>query len=176
MFPLVLKSLHIIFMVTWFAGLFYIVRLFIYWVEAGEKDDVEKKVLQNQFRIMQRRLWYGITWPGMILTTIFGFWMVHVYNYWKMPWLHLKLAFVGLLYGYHFICHRFFLKIQKGKFSGSSLKLRIWNEAATILLFVIVFAVVFKDQLSKIWGGLGILILSLCLLIAIYIYKKKRSK
>jgi putative membrane protein len=162
-------------MVTWFAGLFYIVRLFIYWVEAGEKDEVEKNILQAQFKLMQKRLWYGITWPGMILTSIFGFWTVHVFNYWAMPWLHFKLAFVGLLYAYHLICHRYFLQIQKGELKISSFKLRIWNEAATLFLFIIVFAVVFKDQLSKIWGGFGILMLSLVLIIAIYIYKKKRS-
>jgi len=68
-----IKALHIIFVVTWFAGLFYIVRLFIYFAEAQEKPEPERSILQNQFRIMQKRLWYGITWPSAILTLIFGF-------------------------------------------------------------------------------------------------------
>ena len=67
-------SLHIIFIVTWFAGLFYIVRLFIYHTEAEAKPEPEKSILQNQYKIMEKRLWYGITWPSLVLTLIFGPW------------------------------------------------------------------------------------------------------
>src|ERR1035441_1745460 len=70
---LYLKATHIVFVVTWFAGLFYIPRLFIYHTEAQEKPEPEKTILSNQFKIMTKRLWYGITWPSMVLTYILGF-------------------------------------------------------------------------------------------------------
>ncbi|MDR9488704.1 CopD family protein, partial [Salibacter sp.] len=71
---LYIKALHIIFVVTWFAGLFYIVRLFIYHTEAEQRSEPEKSILQSQFRLMEKRLWYGITWPSAVLTMIFGIW------------------------------------------------------------------------------------------------------
>src|SRR4051812_23540048 len=95
------KALHIIFVVTWFSGLFYIVRLFIYNREAVDKPDPERGILQRQFSIMIRRLWLGITWPSAILTLIFGLWMLQLYGA-IPPWLVWKLVFVGALYLYHF--------------------------------------------------------------------------
>src|ERR1700733_1607552 len=98
--------LHIIFVVTWFAGLFYIVRLFIYHTEAEKKAEPEKSILQNQYKIMERRLWYGITWPSMILTYVFG--CLSLYNLygWNVPpWLLVKLTFVFGLTLYHIQNH-----------------------------------------------------------------------
>jgi putative membrane protein len=87
-----IKALHIIFIVTWFSGLFYIVRLFVYSAEANLKAEPERTILLNQFGIMQKRLWYGITWPSAILTFIFGTWMWQLYG--SMPqWLVIKLFF-----------------------------------------------------------------------------------
>src|SRR6185436_15176326 len=95
------KALHIIFVVTWFSGMFYIVRLFIYNTEAGEKNEPEKGILRRQFSIMIRRLWWGITWPSAILTLIFGGWMLSYYH--PIPqWLWIKIGFVLGLYLYHF--------------------------------------------------------------------------
>src|SRR3982074_3758530 len=97
---LYIKSLHIIFIVTWFSGMFYIVRLLIYNTEAGEKNEPEKSILQNQFSIMIRRLWLGVTWPSAVLTLIFGIWIWSLLG--SLPgWLALKLIFVGGLYLYH---------------------------------------------------------------------------
>src|SRR6185436_706557 len=97
---LYLKAIHIIFIVTWFSGMFYIVRLFIYNTEAAEKTDPEKTILQRQFSIMIKRLWLGITWPSAILTIIFGVWLAILYG--SIPnWLLIKLGFVALLYAYH---------------------------------------------------------------------------
>ena len=100
-----LKSLHLIFVVTWFAGLFYIVRLFVYQIEANAKPSPEKEILLEQYKIMTYRLWYIITWPSGILASIFGFWMLFftdLGNSWlHMPWMHVKLGFVFLLYLYH---------------------------------------------------------------------------
>ena len=87
--------LHIIFMVTWFAGLFYMVRLFIYHTEAEKKPEPERTILQNQYKIMENRLWYVITWPSAILTYVLGFTLLYNLYGWNVPaWLLIKLAFV----------------------------------------------------------------------------------
>ena len=131
---LYLKALHIIFVVTWFAGLFYIVRLFIYHTEAEKRPEMEKKILQAQYKIMEKRLWYGITWPSMILTIILGGWML-----WEKPYLLsegyfiLKLCFVGALVLYHIQCHVIFKQLKNDNIKYSSFKLRMWNEVATVL-------------------------------------------
>src|SRR5690554_5477622 len=123
----VLKALHIIFMVSWFAGLFYIVRLFIYHTEAQDKSEQEKEILSAQFKIMERKLWWIITTPAMILTVLFGTLML-VDNpaLLKMPWMHLKLTFVALLLVYHFICQDIMQKLDKDRFKWNSNKLRLW--------------------------------------------------
>src|ERR1035438_8770905 len=98
-----IKALHIIFIVTWFSGLFYIVRLFIYNTEANEKQEPERTILKNQFNIMISRLWLGITWPSAILTLIFGPWIWFLmYRFQPIDWLTIKLCFVIALYAYHF--------------------------------------------------------------------------
>ena len=101
---LYIKALHNIFIVTWFAGLFYMPRLFIYNTEALEKPEAARQALQEQFTVMIKRLWYGITWPSAILTLIFG--SATWYKMGALPaWLMIKLAFVVGLYGYHFSLH-----------------------------------------------------------------------
>lgn len=172
---LYIKAIHIIFIVTWFAGLFYIPRLFIYSVEANEKPEAEKKVLQDQFRIMSRRLWLGITWPSAILTLIFGIWVGLLYGVWAQ-WLVVKLFFVLLLYIYHLSLHRIYADQQEGIYKLTGQQLRIWNEVATVLLIAIVFLVVIKNMLSLLWGTVGIVLLIVLLLLAIRIYKKLREK
>ena len=134
-----IKALHIIFVVTWFAGLFYIVRLFIYYVEANEEDENAKAILQKQFKLMSKRLWYGITWPSAILTVFFATWLLssNFSYYMAQPWMHIKLTFVVALYVYHFMCHRMFVQLINDKLSFTSFKLRLWNEVATVLLFAI---------------------------------------
>ena len=168
------KALHIIFVVTWFAGLFYIVRLFIYFAEAAEKPEPERSILQRQFALMQKRLWYGITWPSAVLTLIFGLSMLYLYG--AIPgWLVWKLCFVLGLYVYHFLCHRIFRQQQQGILKYSPTYLRIWNEVATLFLISIVFLVVLKSSLSMLWGILGLIIFSAILMLAIRIYKRVRE-
>ena len=100
---LYIKALHIIFVVTWFAGLFYIIRLFIYHVEAENKLEPAKSILQTQYKLMSKRLWYIITWPSAILASVFAFWMLYESPYYLTePWMHVKLAFVLALYFYHY--------------------------------------------------------------------------
>jgi protoporphyrinogen IX oxidase len=167
---LYLKALHIIFIVTWFAGLFYLPRLFIYNTEALEKPALAKTVLQEQFTIMIKRLWYGITWPSAVLTLIFGgaVW----YKMDALPtWLAIKLAFVAALYLYHFSLQIIVGQQVKGIFKYSSRQLRIWNEVATIFLVAVVMLATVKQSLSFVWALLGLVLFIILLMSAIKIYK-----
>jgi Predicted membrane protein len=170
-----IKALHIVFIVTWFSGLFYIVRLFVYNTEAGDRSEVERNVLRHQFGIMIKRLWFGITWPSAVLTLIFGPWM------WIMlditpGWLMVKLLFVVGLYAYHFSLHAIYKQQMKGVFKYSSQKLRIWNEVATIFLVAIVMLAVVKQGMSVVWGLVGLVGFVVVLMSAITIYKNIRGK
>ncbi len=175
-----IKALHIIFIVTWFSGMFYIVRLFIYNTEANEKQEPEKSILQNQFNIMIRRLWFGITWPSAILTLIFGPITLMISGLMPLAfsgnWLTIKLVFVSLLYIYHFSLHAIYKQESKGIFKYTSNKLRIWNEVATILLVAIIMLVVVKQSLSFVWGLVGLVLFIILLMSAIKIYKIIRGK
>jgi putative membrane protein len=174
---LYVKALHIIFIVTWFAGMFYIVRLFIYNTEANEKAEPEKTILQNQFNIMIRRLWFGITWPSAVLTLIMGPWVWYAFMRFHLDnWLAVKLCFVVGLYAYHLTLHSLYKQQSKGIFKYTSNQLRIWNEVATIFLIAIVMLAVVKQSLSFLWGILGLLLLMVLLMSAIKIYKALRAR
>ena len=174
-FPYLLAC-HIIFVVTWFAGLFYIPRLFIYHTEAQKKAEPEKTILSDQFKIMSRRLWFGITWPSAVLTYIFGFSVAfYKFGYSFPGWLLLKLVFVFGLTIYHLQCGIIYKRLQNNVFSWSSTKLRFWNEVATLFLFAIVFTVVLKDQGNFYWGIAGLAIFAALLVAAIFVYRKKRK-
>ena len=168
------KALHIIFIVTWFSGLFYIVRLFIYTAEANEKIEPDRTILVNQLLLMQKRLWYIITWPSAILTAIFGTWIWQLYGSFP-PWLQVKLVFVVALFLYHFSLHHIFNQQGKGIFKYSSQQLRLWNELATIFLIAIVMLATVKNLLSAMWGIIGIIALIIILFIAVTLYKKARN-
>jgi putative membrane protein len=179
---LYLKALHIIFIVTWFAGMFYMPRLFIYNIEAGEKPEVAKQALREQFTIMMKRLWYGITWPSAILTLILGPAILFM-GHWQNSlfdeggrWLLLKLIFVVFLYVYFYTLHILFKQQVKGIFKYSSQQMRVWNEVATIFLIVIVMLVVVKQAISLVWGLVGLACFIALLMSAIKIYKNLRSK
>ncbi len=169
-----IKALHIIFIVTWFSGMFYIVRLFIYNTEAAEKSDVEKNILHNQFSIMIKRLWLGITWPSAILTLIFGGWLTILYG--SIPnWLWIKLGFVTGLYIYHFTLQKIYTQQMKNTFRYTSQQLRMWNEVATIFLIAIVMIAVVKQGISLLWGLTGLMLFIIFLMSAIKIYKLIRK-
>jgi putative membrane protein len=171
-----IKALHIIFIVTWFSGMFYIVRLYIYNREANDKAEPERTILQQQFTIMIRRLWFGITWPSAVLTLIFGPWMWYQYSRWHMDnWLGIKLCFVIGLYAYHFTLHAIYKQQAKGEFKHTSGQLRIWNEVATIFLISIVMLAVVKQSMSLVWGLTGLALFIVLLMSAIKIYKLIRT-
>ena len=175
-----IKSLHLIFVITWFAGLFYIVRLFVYHAEAKQKPQPEQDILIKQYQIMQYRLWYIITWPSAVLASVFAFWMLfftEIGQVWlQQPWMHVKLAFVLLLYLYHLKCHQIFKNLQKNEVKQSSNFFRIWNEGATIILFAVVFLVILKNAINWIYGVLGIFIFSIVIMMGFKFYKKIREK
>ena len=174
---LYIKALHIIFITTWFAGLFYIIRLFIYYKEADDKPEEAKHILQKQYKLMIKRLWYIITWPSAILASIFAAILLILQPYWlQATWMHIKLGFVALLYAYHWSCQIMYNQIEKGHLNYSALTLRIWNEVATIILFACVFLVVLKNTFGWIFGVTGIVGISILLMLGIKLYKKIREK
>jgi putative membrane protein len=174
---LYIKSLHIIFVTTWFAGLFYIIRLFIYYKEAEDKPIDEKNILIEQYKLMIKRLWYIITWPSAVLATIFAIWLLVLQPMWLSEnWMLIKLAFVAALFFYHGTCQLMYNQIKKGQLKYSSFALRIWNEVATIILFACVFLVVLKNTLGWIFGVVGIVGISILLMLGIKIYKNIRAK
>lgn len=174
---LYIKALHIIFVVTWFAGLFYLVRLFVYHAEANEKQEPERSILLKHFQLAEKRLWFGITVPSAYGTIIFGTWLLYDLFGSTIPdWMYVKLAFVIGLLIYHIICGRIVAQLKSGVVKYSSMQMRFFNEIATVFLISIVFLVVLKDSLSWIKGVAGLLIFSLLLVTAIKLYKKMRSK
>jgi putative membrane protein len=171
-----IKSLHIIFVITWFAGLFYIPRLFIYYIEASEKSNPEKKILTDQFIIMMNRLWFIITWLSSILAILFGFWMVILVPNWLFEnWMIAKLGFVFLLVIYHLKTHFILKELGKGIIKYSSNFMRIWNEVTSVILVSIVFLVVLKNNISWLKLTIGLIIFVGFLLGFIKLYKRFRN-
>lgn len=173
---LYLKAVHIIFIVTWFSGLFYMPRLLIYMREAFDKTEPEKSILLNNFTAMASRLWYGITWPSAIITLGMGTSMLINQPQWlQLSFMHLKLSLVFLLYLYHVSLQYIFNKLKRGDARYSSNQLRFWNEVATLFLISIVFLIVLKSALSMVWGLVGLIVITLLILAGMKIYKKFRS-
>ena len=172
-----LKSLHLIFVITWFAGLFYIPRLFIYQIEASEKPEPERGFLIAQLQLMTRRLWYIITWPSAILALVFGMSLLILVPAWlQQPWMHVKLGFVILLILYHLKCQQLFRKLQKNEKTWTSTQMRLWNEGSTLILFAVVFLVILKSAVNWIYGVIGIFLLAIILMLGVKIYKRLRTK
>ena len=172
-----IKSLHLIFVVTWFAGLFYEPRLFIYHIEASKKSSPEKEILEKQLKIMSRRLWYIITWPSAILATLFAIWLLILMPEWLyQSWMLIKIVFILLLFAYHLKTHQMFLELQRDEIRYTSNFMRIWNEGATLFLFAIVFLAIVKSAIHMVFMVLGTLGLIVFLILAIKIYKRLREK
>ena len=172
-----IKALHLIFIVTWFAGLFYIPRLFIYHIEASEKPSPDKEILTAQLKLMTKRLWKIITWPSAILSSIFGIWLLVIQPIWlQEPWMHVKLTFVVLLVLYHLKSHQIYKQLQRDKVNYTSRFMRIWNEGATLILFAVVFLVILKSALNWIFGLVGIIVLGILLMLGIRLYRRIQRK
>jgi protoporphyrinogen IX oxidase len=172
-----IKSLHLIFVITWFSGLFYIVRLFVYQIEANDKPSPEKEILQAQYKIMTYRLWYIITWPSAILASIFAFTLLYLMpGFLQMPWMQVKLGFVLALYLYHLKCHQIFKQLQNNEVKYTSNFMRLWNEGSTIILFAVVFLVILKNAFNWIYGVIGIFLFSIIIMLGFKFYKRIREK
>src|SRR5690554_303200 len=170
------KAIHIIFVVCWVAGLFYMVRLFIYHTEAKEKPEQEYQILHRQFQLMESRLWWVITVPSMYLTVLAGLVMLYpVPSLLQADWMQVKLAFVLGLIAYHFVCQRVMFQLREGRSTWTSSRLLLWNEVASSFLFAIVFMVVLKSAVTWIFGVLGLLALAILLMLGIRLYKKFRG-
>ena len=172
------KAFHLIFIVTWFAGLFYIVRLFIYQTEANDKSEEEKAILIPQFKKMSSRLWYGITYPSMILVVIFGVLLIiEKPTVLKEIAMHWKFGFLTGLIAYHLYTHQIFKQLQNDVYKWNSTKLRLWNELATVFLFAIIFTImVFRYTMNVTVGVVGIFVIIGLLVGGVMLYKKIREK
>ena len=169
--------MHLIFVITWFAGLFYIPRLFVYQIEAFHKPSPEKEILGKQLKLMAKRLWFIITWPSTILATVFAIWLLILLpEYLNQSWMHVKLTFVVLLYIYQYKTHIYYKQLQNDEVKVTSNFMRIWNEGATFILFAVVFLVILKNSINWIYGVVGIIVLGILLMLGFKLYKNIRSK
>ncbi|MGH1394218.1 MAG: protoporphyrinogen oxidase HemJ [Trichormus sp.] len=169
------KAFHIIGIVVWFAGLFYLVRLFIYHVEANQEPEPARTILKNQYQIMEKRLYNIITTPGMLVTVAMAIGLLSTEpEVLKQGWLHFKLLCVALLVGYHHYCGRLMKKLAADECRWSGQQLRALNEAPTVMLVVIVMLAVFKNNLPTditAWLVFGLIIL---MAVTIQLYARKR--
>lgn len=172
-----IKAFHLIFVITWFAGLFYIPRLFVYQIEAFHKPSPDKEILGEQLKLMAKRLWYIITWPSAVLATIFAIWLLVLQPVWmEQGWMHVKLAFVVLLIIYQLKTQQYFTQLQNDVVKHTSSYMRIWNEGATFILFAVVFLVILKSSLNWIYGIAGLLVLGILIMLGFKVYKSIREK
>lgn len=171
------KAFHLIGVVVWFAGLFYLVRLFVYHAEASERDEPAQTILKAQYEIMEKRLYHIITMPGMVVTVAMAIGLISTEpEILKSGWLHIKLALVILLMGYHFFCGRIMKRLANDECNWTGQQFRALNEAPTILLVTIVLLAVFKGNLPldlTTWLIFGLVI---AMIAAIQLYAKKRRK
>lgn len=171
------KAFHLIGVVVWFAGLFYLVRLFVYHAEASEKPEPAQSILKEQYEIMEKRLYHIITTPGMIVTVAMAIALISTEpEILKSGWLHIKLGFVVLLIGYHHYCKRLMKKLAAGECQWTGQQFRALNEAPTVLLVVIVLLAVFKGTLPLNLTTFGILGMIVAMAAAIQLYAKKRRR
>lgn len=169
------KAFHIIGVVVWFAGLFYLVRLFIYHIEAEQETEPAKTILKNQYVIMEKRLYSIITTPGMLVTVACAVGLLVTQpEFLHQTWLHFKLGFVALLLGYHHYCKRLMRQLEQGTCKWTSKQMRAMNEAPTVLLVIIVMLVIFKNNLPvdvTTWVIFGLVLL---MAVTIQLYARKR--
>ncbi|WP_341526887.1 protoporphyrinogen oxidase HemJ [Nostoc sp. UHCC 0302] len=171
------KAFHIVGFVVWFAGLFYLVRLFIYHVEANQEPEPARTILKNQYQIMEKRLYSIITTPGMFVTIAMAIGLLTTEpDVLKESWLHIKLLFVAILVGYHHYCARLMKKLAKDECQWSSQQLRALNEAPTVMLVVIVLLAVFKNNLPTDLTAWGIFAMIIFMAVTIQLYAKKRKR
>jgi putative membrane protein len=171
------KAFHLIGVVVWFAGLFYLVRLFVYHAEAAQEAEPAQTILKKQYELMEKRLYNIITTPGMIVTVAMAIGLISTEpEILKSGWLHIKLAFVLLLIGYHHFCKRIMKQLAKDECKWTGQQFRALNEAPTVLLVVIVLLAVFKNNLPLDLTTWLIVALVIAMAASIQLYAKKRKQ
>ena len=174
---LVLKTIHLIAVVCWFAGLFYLGRLFIYYKEAEKKSKNSQKILQEQYRLMANRLMNIITWPSTIITSFFGFYMLFKNTaLLGLGWMKVKLIFVSILILYTILSQIILNQLNKGVIKLNDLQLRLWNEGATLLLISIISLAVLKTSISWLKAICIFFLIGITLVLLIKIYKRLINK
>ncbi|KQS91987.1 CopD family protein [Chryseobacterium sp. Leaf394] len=178
----IIKALHIIFMVSYFAGIFYLVRIFVYYKDTDAFDETKKNILREQYTFMARRLWNIITVPAGVIMTVCGLAMIFFnFNLMKTPWFHLKLTFLVGLAVYHYWCWKKVLKLKalNGKtLDTANIKLRQANEIATFILFLVVFTVILKSMVIEYWWQLiaGFFVLVFLIMMTVKLVNKGKGK
>ena len=174
---LVLKTIHLIAIVCWFAGLFYLGRLFIYHKEAEKKPENSQKILQEQYKLMANRLMNIITWPSTIITSFFGFYMLFKNTtLLGLGWMKVKLIFVSILIIYTILSQTILNQLNKGTIKLNDLQLRLWNEGATLLLISIISLAVLKTSISWLKAIFVFLLIGITLMFLIKLYKRLLNK
>ena len=177
----IIKAVHIIFMVSYFAGIFYLVRLFVYYKDTDEFEENKKQVLREQYVFMARRLWNIITVPAGVIMLVSGITLIVLnFGLMKTPWFHLKLTFLLGLAAYHYWCWKKILQIKN--LNGNilpieNIKLRQANEIATFILFLVVFTVILKSMVIAFWWQLivGFIVLAALIMMTVKLVNKKKS-
>lgn len=177
----IIKAIHIIFMVSYFAGIFYLVRLFVYYKDTDEFEETKKQVLREQYLFMARRLWNIITVPAGVIMLVSGLVLIYLnFGLMKTPWFHLKLTFLVGLALYHYWCWKKILQIKT--LNGNilpiaNIKLRQANEIATFILFLVVFTVILKSMVISFWWQLivGFIVLVLLIMTMVKLVNKKKK-
>jgi putative membrane protein len=171
------KAFHLIGVVVWFAGLFYLVRLFVYHAEAYQEPEPARTILKKQYELMEKRLYNIITTPGMLVTVAMAIGLISTEpEILKSGWLHLKLALVLLLIGYHHYCKRIMNQLAKDECKWTGQQFRALNEAPTVMLVLIVLLAVFKNNLPLDLTTWLIVALVIAMVASIQLYAKKRRK
>lgn len=178
----VIKAVHIIFMVSYFAGLFYLVRLFVYYKDTDVFEDEKKKILREQYLFMTRRLWNIITVPAGVIMLVSGLTLILLnFGLMKTPWFHLKLTFLVGLGLYHYWSWKQVLKMKMldgATFPTANIKLRQANEIATFILFLVVFTVILKSMVIEYWwqllAGFAVVVLTIMLTVKLVNSRKKK--
>ncbi|WNZ23976.1 protoporphyrinogen oxidase HemJ [Leptolyngbya sp. NK1-12] len=173
------KAFHIVGIVAWFAGMFYLPRLFVYHAEANEQPEAVRSVLQQQYQIMEKRLYRIIMTPALVLTVAMAIGMVVVApELLKETWLHVKLGLVLILIGYHHICARLMKEMAAGKFRFTGQQFRWFNEFPTVLFVIVVLLAVFKNNFptsAASWAVVG-MIVAMAAIIQLYARKRRLAR
>ena len=177
----IIKAVHIIFMVSYFAGIFYLVRLFVYYKDTDAFDESKKQILCEQYIFMARRLWNIITVPAGTIMAVSGLAMIFLNSgLIKMQWFHMKLTFLVGLAIYHYWCWKKVLQIKNlngNPLPIKNIKLRQANEIATFLLFLVVFTVILKSMVIELWWQLivGFFVLVFLIMMTVKLVNKKKQ-